>query len=50
MQLYFYEQNIIYLTKLSVQRSISELQAVWSFNLRGQKAYHDGQMAIMVNK
>ena len=37
-------------TKFSVRSSISELEAVRIFNLRGKKGYHDGHMDIVLNE
>ena len=49
MQLYFYELNILYLTGFSVRSSISELEAVHIFRLKGPNPYDDGHTDIMVD-
>ena len=51
IKLYFYEINIIYIyfTRYSVRSSISELEAVHIFKLRGQEANHDWSTDIMVD-
>ena len=47
-QLYFYQVNILYLTRISVRSSSFELAAVRIFKLKSQKVYLDGQTDIKV--
>ena len=46
--MYFYESNILYFSRFSIQFSFTKLKAVF-FKLRGPKVYSDGHRDIIVD-